>query len=314
MKLFNSILSVLRFNRKNWKAVVLCIFAATVFWFFNALNKTYTTNISFPLSFDYDERHYVPVRTPTREVRINVTGNGWDLFRRSTGIKVPPLEIPLERPGEVKKIVGTTLPAFFSSQLDGFQINFIVTDTVYIDLEPKAGRWISLSLDSANRNLKRGYGLASKVEVSPDSIFIEGPQRIITQIKEPVKLKLKKRNIDENFREDVEIDLPHGEVIKRDPPTVSVAFSVGMMMAVQDSVSLRLINIPPGVWPTRDKRKIAITVAMPENLKNQFTLDSAIAVISLRGVKRGQSKLLPVIIGLPQFCKVVKIDSVHVKL
>ena len=105
MSFFNSIFNILRFNKKNWKAVVLCIFTATVFWFFNALNKDYTTTISFPLAFDYDRDRFIPVEPLPRDVRINVTGIGWNLFRRSTRVKVPPLVIPLDRPADVKKIV-----------------------------------------------------------------------------------------------------------------------------------------------------------------------------------------------------------------
>src|SRR5215216_6687499 len=105
MRFFNSILNILRFNRRNWKAVALCIFAATVFWFFNALNKNYTTNINLPLVFDYDRENFMAVRPLPEAVRFNVTGLGWNLFRRSAGLKIPPLVVPLPQPGEVKKIV-----------------------------------------------------------------------------------------------------------------------------------------------------------------------------------------------------------------
>src|SRR5687768_4052677 len=141
MRILYTIFSILRFNRRNWKAVVLCVFAGTVFWFFNALNKTYTTNINFPLRFDFDRTNFVPVKSLPEQVRMNVTGNGWDLFKRSTGVKAGALEIPLERPADVKKIVGGTLPIIFSNQVDGLEINFVLTDTLYLDLEPKAGKW-----------------------------------------------------------------------------------------------------------------------------------------------------------------------------
>src|SRR5688572_2085909 len=218
MKLINSIFNVLRFNRRNWKAVVLCIFAATVFWFLNALNKTYTTNLRFPLTFDYDKETYVPVSALPKEVRINVTGDGWDLFRRSTGVKIPPLEIPLERPVETKKIVGSTLPAFFTNQLEGLEINYVLTDTIYVDLEPKTGRWVKLAVDPTQLRLKENYGLASNVTIMPDSIYIEGPKPIINRIEEPVKVTLPAEEIDDNVMEDVEVTLPSQDVIKRDPP------------------------------------------------------------------------------------------------
>src|SRR5688572_25830847 len=134
MSFLNSIFNILRFNRRNWKAVVLCVFTATVFWFFNALNKTYTTNINFPLTFDYDKENFIPVQSLPQTVRLNVTGNGWELFKRSTGVKQDPLQLPLERPGEIKKIEGSGLRLPFSSQVDGLQINHVLSDTIHIDL------------------------------------------------------------------------------------------------------------------------------------------------------------------------------------
>jgi hypothetical protein len=62
MRVIQSIFNLLRFNRRNWKAVALCIFAATVFWFFNALNKNYTNNINLPMVFDYENEKYVAIR------------------------------------------------------------------------------------------------------------------------------------------------------------------------------------------------------------------------------------------------------------
>ena len=104
---------------------MLCVFTATIFWFFNALNKTYTTNINFPLAFDYDSENFIPVEGLPQTVRLNVTGNGWELFKRSTGVKQDPLEIPLEGLEEVKKIVGSGLKFPFTNQLNGLQINRI---------------------------------------------------------------------------------------------------------------------------------------------------------------------------------------------
>src|SRR5688572_20090849 len=175
MRIFQFIFSLLSFHRRNWKAVVLCIFAATVFWLFNALNKNYTTNVNLPLVFDYDRENYVPVRPLPEHVRFNVTGLGWNLFRRSVGIKVLPLVVPLSHPSEVKKIVGSTLPALVINQPEGFDINFVLTDTLHLFLEPKSSKRIKVRVDTPTLLFRSGYGLASDVKVVPDSVFIEGP-------------------------------------------------------------------------------------------------------------------------------------------
>jgi hypothetical protein len=314
MSFLNTIFNILRFNRRNWKAVVLCVLAATVFWFFNALNKTYATNINFPLSFAYDNQNFVPVSLLPQHIRLNVTANGWELFKRSTGVKLQPLEIPLERPAEVKKIVGSGLPPVFSNQLAGVKINYVLSDTLYLDLEPKAGRWIKLSVDSIKRNIKPGYGLTSEVAIIPDSTFVVGPQRIINKLEEPVYLKISQRGIDEHYIDNIEVVLPNMEGIMRQPSMVSVMFNVEEMKTVHDSIDLRIVNIPPGVSGVMTAKKIPVTLSIPESYLPGLKMDSVEAVLDLKNFIKGTAKILPRVNGLPPYSAVTKIDSIIVRL
>jgi hypothetical protein len=309
----NSVFSLLRFKRRNWKAVALCFFAATVFWFFNALNKNYTTNITFPLAFDYNEDNYVAVRPLPDQVRINVTGIGWDLFRRSIGLKVPPLVIPLEHPSRIKKITGGSLPSLFVNQLDRFEINFVLTDTLHLALEPKGSRWITLSVDSPSLIYQRGYVRTSDIDVEPDSIFIEGPWKLINTFKEPFALKIQRRNIDAPFKEDVEVSFLNNELIKRNPPTVSVSFKVEKLVSVQDSITLEIINYPKGANPYYGVKALPCTLAIPESFVEDYQSDSVRAIVDLRDFIKGTKKILPQVIGLPPYSRVQEIDSVFVK-
>lgn len=314
MRVLDTIFNILRFNKRNWKAVVLCIFTATVFWFFNALNKDYTTNINFPLAFDYDNANFIPVEGLPENVRLNVTGNGWELFKRSTGVKTDPLQIPLERPGEVKKIVGSGLKFSFTNQLNGLEINHVLSDTIYLDLEPKIGRWVKLAVDSIQYNIKSGYSLTSEVAVLPDSTLIEGPQRIVEKIREPVMLNIPQRNIDEHYVESIAVELPFDDVITLQPSSVSVMFNVEEMIRVQDSVSLTIENIPPTVSDVMNSGKLPVTLLIPESFMETLRLDSVKAVLDLRDFKGGTAKILPRVEGLPPYSSVVKIDSVIVRL
>lgn len=312
MSVINSIFNVLRFNKRNWKAVVLCVFAATVFWFFNALNKSYTANISFPLAFDYRQEGYIPVRPLPDEIRINVTGIGWNLFRRSIGVKVPPLVIPMERPTEVKKIVGSTLPALFANQLEGFEINFVLTDTLYIAIEPRTTRWMDLRLDTPAILFRDGYGLAGPVSVKPDSIFIEGPLGLIRKLAEPHAIKLTRRNIDEDFSDEVEVKFLNEELVRRNPPLVTVEFAVDRLIERQDSIRVELLHMPGPLKPVME-RPIICVFAIPERYLENYRRDSVRAVIDMKGTKRGVSKFLPQITGLPPYTQILRNDSIRVK-
>lgn len=312
MSLINSIFDFLRFNKRNWKAVVLCLFAATVFWFFNALNKNYSANISFPVSFDYDQEKYVPVRSLPTSIRMNVSGLGWDLLRRSSGLKVPPLVIPLERPAEVQKIVGSTLPALFSTQLEGMQINFVLTDTVYIGIDQRVRRKVWLKLDSISRYLDRDFGFVNTITIMPDTIWLEGPQRIVNALPDSLSLTLPRGGIDKNFKDEVEVVLKHNELIKRDPPVVQVSFQVERMIEVKDTIRLELINLPVRLRPSYDITEVQCTYRLPISLSKALSGDSLRAIIDFKNLSPGKHKIAPQITGLPIQSYLVKIDTVRI--
>lgn len=313
MSFINSIFNILRFNKKNWKAVVLCIFAATIFWCFNALNKSYTTTLNFPLTFDYDRERYVPVRPLPEGVKINVTGIGWNLFRRGAGVKVPPLVIPLDHPSEVKKIVGSTLPGLFSNQLGGFQINFIITDTLHLAVEPKGTRTFKLEPDVSEIIFRRGYVRTSDVTISPDSVKLTGPVRLISSLSNPLLIKIPQRNIDDSYNEAVDLKFLNDELIERSPSTVNIRFQVDQLVEVTDSVGLRVINSPKQAWQVIERELLACTVAVPERSLDTFSRDSVKAIIDLKNIRKGVNKVMPSLSGLPPYSKVIRLDSVAIK-
>ena len=313
MRFIQSLFGLLRFNKSNWRAVALCVFAATVFWVFNALNKNYTTNINLPLQFDYDEEKYIAVRPLPQSIRFNVTGLGWNLFRRSAGLRMPPLVVPLPQPTDVRKIVGSTVPALVTNQPEGFEINYVLTDTLHVAIESKATRWIKLGVDIPGIVFRDGFGPVSNIEIAPDSVFIEGPERLIKSLPERLSLKLTERNIDDDFSEDIEVKFLNDELIKRNPPTVSVSFDVDRYVEIEDSVRLEIVNPPRGSWPVIGGKKLGCTIAIPESAQGTFSMDSLRAVVDLKDFKRGEQKLMPVITGLPTYSYVVDVDSVLIK-
>jgi hypothetical protein len=312
MSVIGSIFNLLRFNKKNWKAVVLCLSAATVFWFFNSLNKTYTTILSFPIEFQYDQENFIPVTELPKEVKMNVTGMGWSLLRRSAGVKVPVLLLPLERPTEVKKLVGSTLPVVFSSQLSDLQINFVATDTLHLDIEPIEGRWLKLTTTALEKNLKKGYGLTSNATLSPDSVFVQGPRKMVLALPNPYPLTYEKKNIDENQEGMVSIMFKN-EQITAELTQVGISFTVDKLHELKDSVKVEFINIPPRVRPASNVAQIHYTLSLPKSsLHTSYSKENIKAILDFKETKAGKFKIAPTITGIPPFSKIIQVDTVEV--
>lgn len=312
MSFVKSIFNFLRFNKKNWKAVVLCIFAATVFWFFNALNKSYTANINFPVTFDYDEEHYIPVKPVPSSVRMNVNGSGWDLFRRSMGFKVTPLIITLEKPSEIRKIVGATLPGIFAGQLEKLKINFVITDTVRIAFSEKVKRKFSVQLDSATHYIHPDFGLAEGPRITPDTVWLEGPKEMINSLPVTLLITLKEKNLRKDFKDEVELALDHP--LSSTPQKFKVELNVVGFTQFNKRVKLDFINIPTRIKQGAVPHEVSCTFRLPAETAKTFSEESLAAVIDLKNLPKGNHKLVPEIKGLPASAKLVKTDTVFVNL
>lgn len=311
MSVTDSILGLFRFNKKNWKAIVLCFFAAMVFWFFNALNKNYSANITFPLVFDYDTEKYLPAKPLPTHIRLNVNGLGWDLFRKSAGLKVPPLVIPLDKPVETRKIVASTLPAVFSTQLSGLQVNFVLTDTLFIDIDQRSSRTLPLTIEHPGAHIRENF-IARNITLDPSTVMLEGPRTAIENLPDTLALRLSRKNIDENFSDDVEVILPEGEFIKRNPPVVRVTFSVEPSIEIQKSVPVEWSSPSTRYRVSVAEKSVQVLYRIPAS-EEQHSSDSELkASINLNRLTKGVSSAVPMIEGLPPYAELIRVDSVHI--
>ncbi len=310
MNLLRVIGNMLRFDRANWKAVTLCFVAALVFWLFNAFNKNYATNVRFPLRFEYNHDLFVPVKALPHQININVSGNGWDLFRDRLGWKLPELSIPLEHPLELKKIVGASLPPMLQHQLGKLHINYLVTDTLRLQLDEKDFHRFKVVVDLNGFSFREGYGRVSPVVVLPDSVTLEGPKSILHTMPDSLTVSISGKQVNQNFSDDVEILFTNEENLKRDPPLVKVMFEVGPVIIVKKQLKLstnvsRKNSLPDSViaW-----------FKIPSKRSDEFNLISneMSAVISRKNFGAGDL-VIPSILKAPAYAELVKIDTLMTK-
>ena len=304
-RLIKFIVNLFQFNRTNWRAVALCFLAATVFWLFNAFNQTYSTNIRFPLQFEFDEQRFTPSKPLPASINLNVTGNGWDLFRKHFGVKVPKLIIPLERPLEVKKIVASTLPPLLASQVGALTINYVVTDTLQIQIDERDEHKFRVVVDASAIQFENGMGRIGPMVIQPDTIVIEGPKKLLHIMADSIVIVLPKKRVAENYQNEVEVELEHGEFLKRNPPLVEVLFEVGAITRMRRNIKLE-------EYSTRliKQDSVQITFEIPAAQKKEFDEWNKMNV-----------KLLPKpdgtfhwsITSKPVYAKVVEVDSVILK-
>ena len=314
LSFFRAISNLLRFDRTNWKALALCFFAATIFWIFNALNKNYAANVRYPLQFEYDVANFIPVDPLPASLTLNVSGNGWELLRKSVNIKIPPISMALERPAETRKIATSNLLPVVASQLGVLQLNYIVTDTLRLKIEPRATRKIRLEANLKEVSFRNSFGRTSPVVILPDSITLEGPKSLIDNLNDTVVVKVTASSLNSNFRETLEIPVANNELIRRNPPVAEVMFEVGAMDEIERKLKLKMQKIPWGIEIEKDCVRCLFRVPQKDRMLFLTEVASLSASFTLIEMTKGETvSFLPKVEGLPPYVSLVLIDSVKVK-
>jgi hypothetical protein len=308
MKFIQVVVNLFQFNRTNWKAVALCFIAASVFWLFNSFNKNYSTNITFPLQFEFDQSDFVEVAPLPSKIQINVTGNGWELFRKYMGIGIPRLTVPIDRPAEVKKMVSSSLVPILSGQLGSLQINYLLIDTLRLQFDERYSRTFRLQLDESSITYRTGKGRISPVRINPDTVVMTGARSILQQWPDTLLLPMPVSNLSESMEEEVEVPLFGYEGVNRNPPVVAVRFRVGPVVILPFTIKLNVHRLPEQKVSAPDSVKAQIQI--PEDTNRQL-LTNISATVDIKRLFKGEHLLLPEV-KVPDPFRLVQVDSARV--
>jgi hypothetical protein len=312
MRVLQTVGGLFRINTRNWKAILLCFLAGIIFWLFNALNKNYTTNLTIPITIVFDKESYMPVKELPTEVRINLTGVGWMIFRRSLGINVSQISIPIEQPHIVKKIVGTSLPPMIYAQLNDLQINYIITDTLHLDVDKIVSKKLKLTVHKDSLSMREGFQVIGEAEIAPDSVVIKGPQSFVAALENPLPLKITRNNVDKDFDERILISKDLSSLIKTNPDYTVVKFEVKEFVTINDSLQLALKNVFYRTTPQLTSKKVNAQFMIRKDKVDEFRSNLPEATLDLTRYRGKELVLLPTIEVVPDYVKLQKVDSVKV--
>ena len=213
-------------SRENLKVVVLSILAATTFWFFTALNKNYTTQISYPISFAYEKEGLIEVEENAKEISINVSGGGWNLLRKTVWFNIPEVVIPIENPTHTHYIRGAALYPEIASQLKEIKLNYVVTDTLFFDIQRMDTLQVVLYVPDSTISLEIDHRVTSEIMINPDTLSVIGPEKILAQLDKRMAIPLRQTEIDNNFRERIDVPKYPFAKLQISPLSVEVFFEV----------------------------------------------------------------------------------------
>ena len=283
----------------NWKVITLCFIGAATFWFFSALGKEYSHRIKHPIRFVYDTDSLVAVRPLPEFVDVDVSGGGWDLFKESFWFGSDPVQFELENPAAIRFLTRPTILPILTEELSQYRVNFLFTDTLFININRKATKLVALTIDSTQIDLDDGYRIISPIKVTPDSAVLYGPTSFLDTLTQLFEVRLRRDEIDENYTDLVELPVPGGFGIYADPAEVNVSFEVERFNERQLETTIEMIDFPEDSTVFVSEPEITISYMVQESKEVEVSPSDFKVVVDYRMINPSDSTAPAILIVQP---------------
>ncbi len=297
----------------NWRAILLSVMAATTFWFFNALNKNYSTRLNYPLEISFARDSVVVVDPLSDIVIVDVSGGGWNLMRKTFLFSATPVLIELDNPTEIKFFTRASLLPMITEQLGGISLDFVVTDTLFINIQPKINKLMQVQVDSLNIPLRENYRLTSAIRVKPDTIEVEGPKSMIDTLSDGYVVQFRPRNLDDDFNDEFDIEFA-SNLLRPIPDEVNVRFNVAEFDRSVISIPLEVTNFPSDSLVYLQDSVIQLHYTVRSRDANKVRATDFNISADLTMMDQSDSTILPILIAFPTYVMEIKLEPESLKV
>ncbi|WP_020532843.1 hypothetical protein [Flexithrix dorotheae] len=295
----------------DWKIIIICFTTAFIFWVFNALNAEQTSNFSFPVKFVYSGEQIITIQEPPSDIQINVTGNGWNLFKKSFEISSSPLVIRIDNPVNSNFVATRSLLPEITDRLKEIQVNFIQDDSLFFKFDTLSSKLVYIKVDTTQITLADRYKITSPIFVEPKRFNLVGASSFVGEFQDTFTIKLEESNIDEDFDQNLPIEI-ESELINADLEEVKVKFFVTQFERRKINVSLELINFPEDsvVSIQPGTAVVNYSIAADEQFMPQ---DSLNVILDYKQLNRLDSSVCPTVVT-PDYFSDVELQPAEFKV
>jgi hypothetical protein len=168
------------------------LLVSSVFWFFNALNQEYYTDLHVPVKYINIPDNRLQTGKSTNYISVKISAYGYKVIDYKASI-ISPVLIDLKQryvqavPGSKSKIfyiLTSSIRDEISNVLGpDFNLNNINPDTLFIELVKVVSKKVPVVRDF-EIGFRKQFMLRDSVQFSPDSVTIKGLESIIDTINE----------------------------------------------------------------------------------------------------------------------------------
>ncbi len=253
-------------DKLNWKVVAISVGLATTFWFLRAMDKDYTTNLSFPVRLKVDSG-MVSVGPAPEDIVLNVSGQGWAILKRSLLLQKEELIIDATAVPNPMSVEGSLLYPMVADEMPGLKVNFVKTERLNLNHDFLSQKKVSFVLDPALKKIP----FKNKPELSVSEVSLSGPKSYLLQIPKEIHVNIPVAEVEQE--EDVIFSIydfiPRG--IQASDTIIEMNYRLIHMEHVELNVPIKYENFPWAVKRAMETEFALVSFDIDRSLKNKVS-------------------------------------------
>ena len=253
---------------RNDKRIVIfsvCLLIATSLWFLNAMEKDYTTALTYSVKYVNPPDNLFLANNPPEKLELNVQAHGFTLLRHKLAFSFSPIVLDLsaisqsiESENNEYRVPSEILINRIGTQVSKeISINGVTPQTVSLVFDSLNTKKVSV-LPQVELNFKSQFFLKGIVETKPDSIEITGPAAALDTLNVLQTEKITFEGLDKSMERTVSVAHPKNTQIS--PEKVAINIPVEKFTEKKLTLPVQVIHLPEDVQLKLFPPNIAVTV------------------------------------------------------
>lgn len=252
------------------------------------------------------------VKEPPKELRVDVSGGGWDLLRRSLGFDLAPIKIALDNPSNISFLLGDNFTSQITDRLSELRVNFVVDDTLPLQIERIETRSLALLLDTFNLDIAENVVINYPVLFEPDSIQVRGPSSFVNALPNSLYINPELGSIADDFDAEVSVGTLGSRLYQLSPDRVKMKLSVTKFERFSQEVSLTSQGFPSEYGLNNEL--VEVSYSAPSNSFPLALIYPWEIVVNFREFDPSDSTVAVLLKSSPEFVKDISINPDRVKI
>jgi len=280
--------------RKNFVIIILSLLFSIVLWVSITMSNDYYTTYNFPLKLiDFPKGYSSGVKIP-KQISVKLKGQGWKLFTLNLGSRST-YKVSVGK-GRGKKVLNLSMylgeNQWLSSDVEVINIQ---PKTININVERTREKKLKI-IPRIKLSFKQGYGLATEIHISPDTVEVTGPKSVMRKLKSVSTEEIVLNDLDKSVRK--EINLVDIEGVEYS--TKKIILNLDIQKIVEKNIEdlqISVINVPKNREVVLLPNKITLSVRGGIDVLGKLSNDKFKVTVNYRDIIRDTlGSVLPKII------------------